>query len=166
MVDILQLCADGWQVLSVIARGLRGPRYLGISRSQPRRPVAEADPELIDKTGGQKACRINPSRFYLQTTPARMNRRAPNGLDRVAGGTTIGIRNHARLGETEYPLLNVCLVEAHGQWNRFAQILCSEGDICLESNGCLRSDHQEFLKMKFAQFLPRAGTQSPARGLE
>jgi hypothetical protein len=51
-------------------------------------------------------------------------------------------------------------------WNRFAQILCSEGDICLESNACLRSDHQEFLKMKFAQFLPRAGTQSPARGLE
>ena len=25
MADILQLCADGWQVLSVIARGLRGP---------------------------------------------------------------------------------------------------------------------------------------------
>jgi hypothetical protein len=25
MADIPQLCADGWQVLSVIARGLRGP---------------------------------------------------------------------------------------------------------------------------------------------
>jgi hypothetical protein len=57
-------------------------------------------------------------------------------------------------------------VEAHEQWERFAQILCSEGDRCLESNGCLRSDHQEFLKMKFAQCLPRAGTESPARGLE
>jgi hypothetical protein len=30
----------------------------------------------------------------------------------------------------------------------------------------LRSDHQEFLKMKFAQCSPRAGTQSPTQGLE
>jgi hypothetical protein len=33
-------------------------------------------------------------------------------------------------------LLDVCRVSSHAnQWNRFAQILCSEGD------GCLRSDH-------------------------
>ncbi len=35
-----------------------------------------------------------------QTDPEET--RAPNGLDRVAGGTTIGIRSHARLGETGY----------------------------------------------------------------
>jgi hypothetical protein len=37
--------------------------------------------------------------------------------------------------------------------------------VCLESDVCLRSDHER-VKMTFAQCLPRAGTESPARGLK
>src|SRR5216684_356975 len=35
MVDILQLCADGWQVLSGIAQGLRGPGCRTCDRGRP-----------------------------------------------------------------------------------------------------------------------------------
>jgi type VI protein secretion system component VasF len=65
-----------------------------------------------------------------------------------------------RSANIAYPLLGLAQrlsrVEAHEQWERFAQILCSEGDGFLESDGvCAAITKEFFLKMKFAQCLPR-----------
>jgi hypothetical protein len=63
MVDILQLCPDGWQVLSVIARGLRRSPRLGSSQLCCHN---QTDPE-VGSWAHAKAAADDPSGGFFVT---------------------------------------------------------------------------------------------------
>jgi hypothetical protein len=63
MVDILQLCPDGWQVLSVISRGLRRSPRLGSSQLCCHN---QTDPE-VGSWAHAKAAADDPSGGFFVT---------------------------------------------------------------------------------------------------
>jgi hypothetical protein len=59
-VAILQICADGWQVLSVIARGLRGPGRRTCERWRPGWSRCFSGKKLIAGRHNLEACIEQP----------------------------------------------------------------------------------------------------------
>jgi hypothetical protein len=110
--------------------------------------------------GHSKVCESKPG---LSGSMIRNDMVSPHFEQR---GLLILFANTVRLpfpGLASQVLLDICHVSKYAKhWRRFAQILCSERDGCLESNGWLRGESSKsfLLKMKSARCSLRAGTKS------
>src|SRR6266851_9837222 len=101
MVDILQLCANGWQVLSVIARGLRGPgrRTVWTAGARGGRGVTLIAPARSRSQHRAAAERRLRPREQGQGGFPEENRRSRTGRPRRRAGSALSRDRHMLLDQ-------------------------------------------------------------------